>query len=61
MSMMINRYPASTGRLRSHQDRKQVKLTLVSMVVIAVCPLSFPGMMQSATFKLNISLFKRRQ
>ena len=23
----INRYPASTGRLRPHQDRKQVKFT----------------------------------
>ena len=33
----VNLYPASTGRLRPHQDGKQVKLTWLSMVVMAVC------------------------
>ena len=44
----INLYPASIGRLRPHQDRKQVKIDLASTVFIAAC------LLQSATFKVNI-------
>ena len=47
----INLYPASTGRLRPHQDRKQVRY-LACMVVIAVC--CVVCVLQSATFKVNI-------
>jgi len=57
----INLYPASTGRLRPHQDRKQVKFTwfprsssLSVRCLSAVCPLSVRCMLQSATFKVNI-------
>jgi len=47
----INLYPASTGRLRPHQDRKQVKFAWLpwSSCLPAVC-----GLLQSATFKVNI-------
>jgi hypothetical protein len=46
----INLYPASTGRLRPHQDGKQVKFTWRSRPSsLSVC-----CVLQSATFKVNI-------
>ena len=50
----INLYPASNGRLRPHDDRKQVKFDLASMVVVALQSVLYCCMLQSSTFKVNI-------
>lgn len=50
----INLYPASTGRLRPHQDGKQVRFGWLPWSSWLICLLYVACVLQSATFKVNI-------